>query len=96
MPRSTGFITITGPAGICREAETITCSHCQKIMPLEPRPRKGRELNYGHCMVCDLPICLPCVDHGTCTPWEKQMESQEQAFQNAMNTDRFYRDVKAN
>jgi len=58
-----------------KEFDTFTCAHCQKITVVKPLcdPVDAG----GLCQICDGYVCPTCVDIGTCTPWEKQMEIME-------------------
>lgn len=88
MRNPQGYAVLQGPPGLVRnrdpglvslerqgEADTFTCHHCQHIVTVPVRARP-EDLG-GHCKICDRLICPVCVDKGTCTPWEKQMEISE-------------------
>lgn len=61
----------SGPA----EADTFTCSHCQRVVFIKPRAPASE--SGGWCGRCDALICGRCADKGVCTPWEKQLERIE-------------------
>jgi len=58
------------------EHDTITCSHCQRIVTIPPA-KSGREVGYDYCHSCDAMICRECAGKRRCLPWEKQMEKIE-------------------
>lgn len=74
MRRPGGYLVGHGPAGVIDEADTFTCSHCQRIVRVKPRCDPA-DMG-GRCGVCDRLICPTCVGRG-CTPWEKRMEEME-------------------
>lgn len=55
-----------GPGEIL-EAPTITCSHCQAIMIVNP----GRTRERGYCAKCDHYICDTCALRRECIPFAK-------------------------
>lgn len=61
-------------AGKKFEAATSTCSHCERIVILNPSRTRER----GYCFNCDHFICDPCAvvfkATGTCRPWKKVIE----------------------
>jgi len=71
----------------------VTCGHCQQIIHVVPhtsamvylifRPTSWTwEAEPGaFCRTCMSPVCLACHAIGTCTPWERQLEAMEAAFQ---------------
>lgn len=99
MRRPGGYLVITdpdAPGGLDLERDTITCSHCQRIVEVKPGtgatvyliPRLSingvaqpyHEEMGAFCRLCMKPVCLECHGIGTCTPWEKQMEAIEAKF----------------
>lgn len=82
-----GYGVWTGPGGVERECDTITCSHCQRVIFIKPghMPAADPELSAGDpahdlgglCRVCMKHICGPCAKEGTCIPFEKKIEKQE-------------------
>lgn len=64
------------------ECATITCSHCQRVVLLNPDRSRER----GYCRKCDHYICDGCTDLMAktfeCIPFRKILhEAQERAFQ---------------
>ena len=71
------------------ETDTIVCGHCQRIVRVKPGTGatvylifdqtawQWKEEPGAACRCCMRPICLPCCDKGTCTPWERQLEAME-------------------
>lgn len=74
MAKPGGYALTLGPEGIVFEADTITCSHCNRIVTL------GREADFGHCLVCDKDLCGPCVDIGECIPFKKKCDRAEAEY----------------
>lgn len=66
------------PEGTVFEAPTLTCSHCQRLVILNPERKRPRNYCYaGDHYVCDLPGC----NTGTCTSIRRVLdELQEAAF----------------
>ena len=65
------------------EAPTITCSHCQRVVVLNPLRTRDR----GYCPKCDHYLCDSCeavrVQTGTCRTFNQVItEAQEQASKN--------------
>lgn len=75
MRRPQGYAVIAMPDGPPREADTITCSHCQRIVFV----RAGHNASDlgGFCRCCMRNTCGPCADIGTCTPFERKLEAIE-------------------
>lgn len=63
------------------EAPTLTCSHCQVVVVLEPRRTRAR----GYCPKCDHYVCDRCeavrvATGGACKPFKQIIdEAQETA-----------------
>lgn len=70
-----GYFVSVGPDGNVTEYDSFTCGHCQKVIFVRPKC-DPTELG-GLCRQCMKMICPRCVEQGTCTPWEKQMEIAE-------------------
>ena len=70
-----GYALWTGSDGKRQELATFTCSHCQRVIFVQPR-QDPASLG-GFCRQCMKHICGGCVNQGVCTPWEKQMEKME-------------------
>ena len=75
MRRAGGYAIWTSPDGPAKEADTLTCSHCQRLVFVQPKQDLG-----GFCRVCMKHICGPCADLGRCLTWEKQMEIAEARY----------------
>lgn len=61
------------------ESATITCSHCQRIVILNPDRTRAR----GHCRKCDHYICDEPACNKECIPMQMVLDNlQEQAFRN--------------
>lgn len=82
-----GYATISTPERR-QEYDTTICGHCNKVIFVKPGTaqttylilqRSGgfREALGAFCRVCMRPICLPCEQLGTCTPFERQLERSE-------------------
>jgi hypothetical protein len=69
-----GVVVITGPEGIVEE-DAFVCQHCSRMIT-RPGGVSMDEVS-GGCGVCGKIICLPCVNVGTCTPFEKRLERME-------------------
>ena len=86
--RPKGYSVVVDPGmPNCRgpEHDTITCSHCQRIVFIKPGSGytvyliyqgKGRytEEPGAFCGQCMKPICIQCHNKGGCLPWEKHCE----------------------
>lgn len=75
--RANGYAVIVDPdARHALESDTVTCSHCQRIVALHD---KGRRLEsvVVHCHQCDKYICVPCAESARCEPFEKKLEELE-------------------
>ena len=89
MLRPGGYLTIVDPGHPTVEQDTCGCGHCSRILLtkagsastvyLLPTATPGQytEEPGAFCRVCMRPVCLPCHDKGTCTPWERQLEISE-------------------
>lgn len=71
-----GYAVVTDIDGRKTECDTITCSHCCRVVFVPVG--KLWEMT-GGCHQCGPGkfICLPCVDVGICTPFERVMEAAE-------------------
>jgi hypothetical protein len=62
------------------ESPTITCSHCQRIVILNP----GRTRERGYCQKCDHYVCDQCnlarVQTGVCVPFMAKIEQQHEVI----------------
>jgi hypothetical protein len=73
-----GELTIDerGSGGKLFESPTVTCSHCQRVVILNPDRSRPR----GHCWKCDHYICDTC-DERNCMPVRKMFaQIREDAF----------------
>ena len=66
------------------EAPTITCSHCQRVVILNPLRTRDR----AYCRKCDHYVCDGCgvvlIQSGTCRPFEQIIdEAMEKAVKGA-------------
>ena len=92
LRRPQGFAVIKQPDGSKRECDTVTCSHCNKIVFLWPdEPGKQPADLLRTCGMCDAnrnQICLACAKRqraivasgrtrGACIPFERQLEHME-------------------
>ncbi len=57
------------------EIDTVTCFHCCRMFHITPNT-DAADIG-GLCKQCMSLICSHCVDKGTCTPWEMQLEQRE-------------------
>lgn len=76
MRRPQGYATIVDPDRPQIERDTFTCAHCQRIVFVQPFAAASDA--GGWCGSCAQPVCGPCADLGTCTPFERQLELSEQ------------------
>lgn len=60
------------PEGKILEAATATCSHCQRIVILNPDRTRER----GYCRKCDHYVCDTCVG-GECRPFAQVLDEAE-------------------
>lgn len=90
--RADGYAIEVDPdlGGKTQEWDTCQCGHCQRIIFTKPGSLSrtylvqdpvtavfiGEEPG-AFCRNCMRPVCLPCHDIGTCTPFEKALESYE-------------------
>ena len=93
MLRPGGYVTIVEPDRPTVEQDTTACGHCQRVILTKARsastvyliptpiPGQYREEAGAFCRVCMKPVCLPCHDRGTCTPFERQLEMMERRGQ---------------
>jgi len=75
MFRPGGYLYSFDPDGVRQEADTFSCSHCNRIVIVKPKCNPD-ELG-GMCRLCMKMICPSCVDLGSCVPFEKKLEEQE-------------------
>lgn len=75
MFRPGGYAFTFDGGGVRQEADTFTCSHCNRIVIVKPKCDPC-DLG-GMCRLCMKMICPGCVDEGQCVPFEKKIEQQE-------------------
>jgi hypothetical protein len=75
-----GYLLVDNRAvgGGMMESATITCSHCQRVVVLNPGRTRGR----GYCPKCDSYVCDECeadrVAHGfRCLPMAQVFDETE-------------------
>ena len=75
MPQPHGLIRILDPElPHALESDTITCSHCQRVVALHERDGRRKSGVAVHCHGCDRLVCVPCAETGRCEPFERQLE----------------------
>lgn len=90
MSAHRSYACIVDPDRPIFERSTVGCGHCNKIIFVKPNTattvyliphRDGRwtEEAGAFCRCCMTPVCLPCDDVGTCTPFEQWLEQKERA-----------------
>ena len=77
MLQRTGYAVIADPDARRVEMDTVTCGHCQRIVPLHDRAGKRRAGVLVHCYQCDTHTCVPCAEAGRCLPFERKLERLE-------------------
>ena len=61
MPQTRGYLVIQEYGSVTKiEIDTITCSHCQRVILLHDREGSIIEECAGFCRVCMSTICLDC------------------------------------
>lgn len=73
------------------ESATITCSHCQRVVVLNPDRSRSR----GYCPKCDHYICDECeaarvASGGACRPFEQIIEETQEAAVRREQEERLY------
>lgn len=66
--------------GVMMEVPTLTCSHCQKVLIVNP----GRTRDRGYCPKCDHYVCDECeaarvVSGGDCRTFKQLMDEVQEA-----------------
>lgn len=84
-----GYVTVVEPDQPLVEIDTVGCKHCGALIYVKPAtacttyliptPTPGRYVEEpgAFCARCFGPICLPCLEAGTCTPFLKLLEASE-------------------
>lgn len=62
------------PEGAAYESATITCSHCQTVVVLNPLRTRER----GYCRRCDHYVCDNPACNVECTPYTKILDDQQE------------------
>ena len=77
MSRANGYLTIQSHDGArLVEIDTITCCHCQRIVPLNKAD--GTKLAPpAFCLRCVAPQCPVCAATERCAPFEAELERVE-------------------
>ncbi len=57
------------------ESATITCSHCHRVVVLNPQRTRER----GYCAKCDHYLCDGCTAGGECLPLNKVLDELQNA-----------------
>jgi hypothetical protein len=61
-----------GGAKLILEADTVSCSHCQRVLP-----KKGWREQGGWCFGCGHPVCYRCLQSiplAGCLPFKKKID----------------------
>jgi hypothetical protein len=74
MRTAHGWLCVTDPDTGVWEADTFTCSHCQRITICNGR---GAQALGGYCRQCDALVCERCAGKD-CTPFLKKIEAMEE------------------
>lgn len=69
-----GFVA-TAPAGQVFESATVTCSHCQVIVVLNPNRQRPR----GYCAKCDHYVCDAPLCNTDCRPFKALADHMQTA-----------------
>lgn len=89
MLNAKGYAIISDPDAPLQEYDTTYCCHCHAIIFVKPgtvnrvylisvAPGLWQEEDGAACYSCGLkPVCLPCHEKGTCTPFEKWLDEVE-------------------
>lgn len=79
-----GYLLIDNRAnhGGVVESATVTCSHCQQVVVLNPLRTRER----GYCAKCDHYVCDNPACNAECIPFRKVIDDlREQAFKGESN-----------
>lgn len=66
------------PGGQKFEAATVTCSHCCRVVILNPNRVRAR----SYCAKCDHYICDDPICNAGCNPIAKQLDDAEAVIRN--------------
>ena len=78
MRNPQGYLYSFDLGGIRQEADSFTCSHCGKIVIVRPKCDPA-DLG-GFCRLCTKMVCPACVNIGSCDPFEKKLQRQEEEY----------------
>jgi hypothetical protein len=75
-----GTVGVDGGRGALFESPTVTCSHCQRQVVLNPSRTRDR----GYCPKCDHYVCDACeavrvASGGACRTFKQIMDDYEKA-----------------
>lgn len=72
-----GYLLIDNRAagGSLIEQATFTCSHCQRVLPLDPLRQRPR----GYCKKCDRYLCDGAKCNSGCRPMDKVLDRVQEA-----------------
>lgn len=78
MVRASGLKNVAGVgSGVTFESATMTCSHCNSIVVLNPNRTRER----GYCRLCDHYVCDNPLCNLGCNSFSRLIDTtQEQAF----------------
>jgi hypothetical protein len=85
--RPQGYATIVDPGAPTFECDTITCSHCNRVVMVDSRMRPEQQTPFRviepeRCRMCMLFICPTCVYEAqrtvrACVPFERKLDMME-------------------
>ena len=78
MRRPQGYALLTDPEKGIKEADTFSCSHCNRIVHVKPKADPA-DMG-GLCKCCMRLICPACVGKA-CDVLERKLERQEASYQ---------------
>lgn len=71
-----GYATIIGPGHRPKEADSLTCVHCNSVWWAKANDPQFNPNLGGWCRMCSGPICPKCDGKG-CLPFLKKLELYE-------------------
>lgn len=75
--KALGYAIIVDPTAPTKEADSITCFHCNAVFFIRASsPDFPVDLG-GFCRLCYQHICGACADLGKCDPFEAKLERME-------------------
>jgi hypothetical protein len=72
-----GYLRIECEDGRIIELDSVTCSHCNRIIPV--KPGQGVDTLGGYCGGCSKYVCANCVGKG-CDEIERKLERWEASY----------------